>query len=229
MIVYPENWSEVGLPVGIGQIEATMEKVVAGIDCNNLSFSGGIDSSLLLYWMLKQGRKVKTYTVACNAGHPDADYALRVIKDLQDEFNTHIEADIVCYETGIHSDEAVVSFYLNLERKGVTDIITGDGIDELMCGYYPHQESPTEETYYSYLRKMQDEQLGPLHQNSGGVRVYIPYMDKRIVDLLVRVPVSEKVNKEGRKLLMQRIAEKKLPQYVIDRRKFGFCTISQAV
>ncbi len=225
MIVYPADWLHIGKIVSLKHISKTMEQIISGIKCSNLSFSGGLDSCLLLYWMLTTGHKVNTFTVACNEDHPDIHYAMKAIKYFESKFSVPINSDVHIFTTGIHGDEAVKSYYKQLALK-IDSIISGDGIDELMCGYYSHQIKPDESTYYKYLRLLQKDHLVPLDQNSGSVNVYIPYLDKRLVDILVQIPSYEKVNRTDRKIIMKRLGKGKIPDYVIERKKYGFCTIS---
>ena len=62
-----------------------------------------------------------------------------------------------------------------------------------------------------------------MHENSGNVKVFLPYLDSRLISLLSQIPVSEKVDRNQRKKLMVKMAENKIPKSIIDRRKYGFC------
>jgi len=53
MIIHPTDWRMVGSPVSLDRIEHAIISALAKIDCSCLSFSGGLDSCLLLYYMLK--------------------------------------------------------------------------------------------------------------------------------------------------------------------------------
>ncbi|GAJ07590.1 unnamed protein product, partial [marine sediment metagenome] len=58
MIVYPKNWIEVGQPILTGQIEERIVQILFELNCYCLSFSGGLDSSLVLYFMTLIFKKV---------------------------------------------------------------------------------------------------------------------------------------------------------------------------
>ncbi|GAJ13613.1 unnamed protein product, partial [marine sediment metagenome] len=96
-------------------------------------------------------------------------------------------------------------------------------IDEFTCGYYMHQQNPDEKTYYRYIRQLRDEHLKPLDDNSGNVRVLLPFLDNKLLGLLAQIPIAEKVDRRRRKEIMVRMAENKVPDVVIDRWKYGFC------
>ena len=223
MIIYPDNWQEVGQPISLKKIEDTILEVLAGIDCNNLSLSGGIDSTLLLYYLLTLGRKVRTFTITNNEQHPDTRYSMLAIQQLEKKFGVPIESSFRAIKTGITGDELVRAFYHDVNRQ-FDSIITGDGVDEYNCGYYCHQEAPSEWTYYDTLRKLQNNHLIPLNENSGDVKVYIPYIDSRLVSLFSQLPLKEKVSSQCRKKIIVDLAKGKIPQKIIMRRKYGFGT-----
>ncbi len=75
MIIRPKNWKSVGQPITLKQVEKAILLSLSKIDCNCLSFSGGIDSTLLLYYMIKLGKKPRVFTTACSLNHPDLYYA----------------------------------------------------------------------------------------------------------------------------------------------------------
>ena len=52
-IVFPENWDKVGVPITLIDIDNAIRQVISEIDCCNISFSGGVDASLLLYYLLE--------------------------------------------------------------------------------------------------------------------------------------------------------------------------------
>ena len=223
MIVYPDEWQSVGQPVSIKEIEDTLRLVLAEIDCECLSFSGGIDSSLLLYYMLEQGKKVKTFTIACDENHPDIKYSEMVISAFEGKFGVRIDSNWQVLKLDLFGDDLVKVFYDRLQQW-TDSIIAGDGIDEFMAGYYAHQREPSEEVYYDYLHRLQEEQLAPLNNNSGSIKVNLPYIDKRLIYLMTQMPLSEKVDLYGRKKLLVELARGKLPEEAIERRKYGFAT-----
>lgn len=222
MIVKPKNWEQVGQPITLYQIEKAIVSTLSKIDCNCLSFSGGIDSSLLLYYMIKLGMKPRVFTTACSLNHPDLYYAHLAIDYFKKEFNIEI-TETQYVDDEVTGDDLVKSFYKTLEHY-TDSIIAGDGIDELLCGYYGHQENPDEATYFKYLRELFPKHLKPLDDNSGAVKVYLPYLDEKVTRLLWQIPLSDKVSRIERKKIMMGLAKGKVPDEVIRRKKYGFCT-----
>ena len=222
MIVTPADWTKVGNPINVSDIEETVLQILSEIDCNILSLSGGIDSSLLLYYMLKLGQKVDTFTIGIEPDHPDVMYSQMAIDHLEEVFDTKIGRNLLILDSGNDDNPAVVEFFRWVSQF-TNSIIAGDGIDEFMAGYYTHQNDPSEVTYYDFLYRLQKEQLEPLNENSGSVGVHLPYIDKRLIYLLAQIPLYEKVDRSERKKLMVELAQGKLPDEIIYRRKSGFC------
>jgi asparagine synthetase B (glutamine-hydrolysing) len=75
------------------------------------------------------------------------------------------------------------------------------------------------------MKRLQEEQLIPLNKNSGQVKVYLPYLDNRLVLLFSQIPISEKVDSKHRKKIMIQMAKGKIPNEIINRRKYGFCDV----
>lgn len=227
MIVSPLNWMEVGKPITVKDIELAILKVLSEIGCNCLSFSGGVDSSLMLYFMLKKHMHVRTFTIGLSEDHPDIKYAQLVVDSFSNVAHNYyiptreeVEAE---EQPGDFEGDAAVRLFYRFVKKYTAEIIACDGIDEFMAGYYAHQETLSETTYFNFIRRLQEVQLAPLNRNSGEVDVYLPYLDSRLISLYSQIPLSEKVDLHVRKKFMVRMAKGKLPDRVIKRRKIGFC------
>ena len=227
MIVSPLDWNEVGSPIQVRDLEIAILKVLSEISCNCLSFSGGLDSSLMLYFMLQRHRRVRTFTIGLSEDHPDIMYAKLVARSFGGASHnfyipTQKEIEVEKRPGDLEGDVAVRLFYRFVEKE-TPKIIACDGIDEFMAGYYAHQETLSETTYFNFIRRLRSEHLVPLNENSGKVNVYLPYLDSRLISLYSRIPLSEKVDPHIRKKFMVRMAEGRLPDRVITRRKYGFC------
>lgn len=222
MIVYPKNWRQLGRAITLDDIDSCLMEIMREIDCISLSYSGGIDSSLLLDYILKLKGAAECFTIANDKAHPDIYYSQLGISHYREKYGVSIPHN-VSIRSHLEGDDLVKCFYTNLSFY-CKDIIAGDGIDELACGYYAHQSNPDEQTYFDYLKKMQAEQLEPLNLNSGNVQVHLPFCDDRLVSLLYKIPLSEKVNSLNRKMIICCLAEGKVPEEIIERRKYGLGT-----
>ena len=227
MIVYPKNWDEIGQPIQIKKIEKTILETIEAIGCNCLAFSGGLDSSLLLYFMYQVFSDVKTFTIGLSNSHPDVKYSIKVASQFTNvSHNVYIptlkQRSEAKHKNDFAGDNAVRLFY-KFVGTFTEEIISGDGIDEFMCGYYKHQESPSEEVYFDYMRRLQKEQLAPLNKNSGKIKVHLPYLDSKLILLLSQIPLTDKADINCRKKIMIQLAKGKVSDEVIGRRKYGFC------
>lgn len=230
MIVHPSDYIDVGQPIKLRKIEDTILQVLSEIKCNYISFSGGLDSSLMLYYMLQVYPEVHAITMGCSEIHPDVKYSKFVVSKFSNVFHDiYIPSSLDLLESKkpyweFDGDRAVSLFY-GYVKHYTNSIIACDGIDEFMCGYYAHQEQPCEATYYKYLRELSGKHLDPLHRNSENVEVYLPYLDSRLLLLYSQIPVEDKVDKAYRKKLLVKMAKGKIPAEVINRRKYGFCDV----
>ena len=224
MIVSNVDWKEYcKVNPDINILISELEKTICDIDCKNLSYSGGIDSTIILYIMHKLfGKSIRTFTIAKSYDHPDYIAGRKITSMLDVEWNgLIIDQD---NEYDIDGNYIVKQFYKKLVDFGITSIVACDGIDEYMGGYYDHMHNPSLETYYHYLSELVDKHLTPLDKNSGNISVYLPYLSPNLVTLYNNYEFSFRFDKNSRKKLIFAIAKKMgIPNDVIDRRKYGFC------
>ena len=208
-------WRNIGDPIHWSTIERILCSVVRDTECRNLSLSGGLDSTYMLYCMCQVfGNDIDTYTVVGGKDHPDYVYAKMAAEYFKVRWHPYISPV---------KEEVIRDFYAHLEKLGVADIIACDGVDEFMGGYYSHQDNPTEEHYYSLIKTLVTDHLIPLDEASLGVHVYVPYIDEKLINLYAQIPLSEKVDAHSRKKMMCTLAAGKIPDEIITRRKYGFC------
>lgn len=230
MIIHPKNWINIGQEIKIKQIQDTIIQIVSELDCNSLSFSGGLDSSLMLHFMLKVHKQVQVFTMGASEQHPDVKYSKLVVSKFANIVHriyipSHTEIETVkSHLEDFKGDQAINLFY-KFVGKYTDKIIACDGIDEFMCGYYAHQDSPCEDIYYEYIRQLRNNHLIPLDRNSKEVKVCLPFLDDRLLLLFSQIPISKKVDKVCRKKLLVKMAKDKISDEIINRRKYGFCDV----
>lgn len=218
MIKYPENWKDIGHEISIDEIANAIQTCIYQLNIRNLSLSGGIDSTLLLYFMKKVlGDPINCYTITFDENHPDYIYAKMASEFFNVNFYPYFLNRIE------KPDDIVKIFYKKLNEDGIDSIIAGDGIDEFSCGYYSHQQDQSEENYISWIRRLNNEQLTPLNENSGNILVHLPYLSTEVINLLVLIPLYTKVDTYQRKKIIMEMAKDKIPKEIIERWKYGFC------
>ncbi len=229
MIVYPKNWrvdyekfalSEKHVDVDISNIINVLYDVLKKINVNHLAYSGGVDSTIMLCLLTKIFDNVFTYTISSREDHPDilfARYGSMTYNSTHKEFvveSTHAETDKF---TG---DNAVRQFFELVETN---EIISCDGIDEFMCGYYAHQDLK-HETYKYFLSRLLQGHLIPLNNSSKDIKVFLPYLDNNLINIFKHISLVEKVDLNIRKKIVCDIARHiEIPERIITRNKYGFC------
>lgn len=147
--------------------------------------SGGIDSSLVVSLLQSfSNENIKTFSIGFNDDkYNEAEYAKNIAEYLgtdhtelyvNDEDLMDMIDDIVNYYDEPFSDSSSIPTMLvsRLAKESVTVVLSGDGGDELFCGY----------KHYSYLRK-----LGILHKLPHFARKAFSKIVKRSNDKLAYV------------------------------------------
>jgi asparagine synthase (glutamine-hydrolysing) len=70
--------------------------------------------------------------------------------------------------------------------------------------------------HYDFLRKVD------VASSAHGLEVRTPYLDRAVLDLAARLPMSLKIKNKSLKYVLRTLAKKLLPQSVVDRPKQGF-------
>jgi len=232
MIVFPKEWRkdytdcihQYSLKIYADYLLELMRIVVEEIKVPHLAYSGGIDSTIMLYLLTEFfGRdKIHTYVISSRSDHPDVIFAR---KGSELFGSIHHEFIVTPEEMGpndFQGDNAVRQLFSNV--KEYTDkIICCDGIDEFMCGYYDHLGASSE-AYEYYISILTSDHLIPLHKGSGDVKVYLPYLDPHFVGAMSGIDLRYKVDNNNRKKIISLIAEiLNIPKEFIYRNKYGFC------
>lgn len=231
MIVYPVDWEKdytvFERPEYICGFRPELfledlEKILRNIKVIHLAYSGGIDSTIMLYLMSKIFPEVFTYTISFRHDHPDIQFARQGAELCQSKHREFIVEPTYEDSDRFEGDNAVRQLFKCLEGS-VDSIICCDGIDELMCGYYKHQNVP-EKTYRYFLSRLLSDHLIPLNLNSGDIEVYLPFLDCGIIDFCKNISLQDKVDELNRKKPIKIVSDYlQIPEYFYMRRKYGFC------
>lgn len=202
-----------------------------------LLLSAGVDSSYMLYNLL-QHESIPTFTIAGSHDHPDLLAAQKLAGEWGVEHHILVPAseDVERAKTIISAREAFYpgdeGVYLACEFAAhyeVKTLIATDGIDELMGGYWWHANRsdrfPTIEGAFSYFWKvLYPEHLEPLLRSAEecGLEVVFPYLNDKVVSLLVRVPLDHRVSPGKPKAMWKAIVAEYIPAWIIERPKLGF-------
>ena len=219
------------------------------LDCNKdrrifTSLSGGLDSSFCLA-IIRQffpRMVINTYTVGGNENHPDIQFA-RTIAKLFGTFHlelipTEEEKRFWTYDfrnafpndadEPASGDVAVFNLYSRMAYDGAKAVITHDGIDELLGGYWPHRGTTGVEQESSFRvswMKLAPEHLKPLQRDADhfGIQLFFPYLQLPVVKYIASIPINQRTSRAESKIPLRNIAQKYLPPEIIKREKKGFC------
>ena len=232
MIVEPVDWDYIYKVPTLSDIEKVMFSAVGKTNCSNLCLSGGIDSSLTLHILSQLHHPVICFTIASSPEHPDLHYAKVVASKYQATHLVYIptteEIESNRLDGDVQGDVAVRLLYQFI-AKYTDEVISTDCIDELDCGYYAHAKEPTDEVFRRLIYELEANHLKPLDKNSGKVKVHLPYASREVVNTFLRLPIAGKVSGDNRKSHVTSIASKYLPDEIIKRRKYGFCSALEPV
>lgn len=216
------------------------------------TLSGGLDSSFCLALIRKitgPDCPIHTYTIGGTEKNPDIIFARKVSKifsSIHHElipstqeiekarsvfrslFKNGYRADI--YRSGDLGVFLICQFIIELNNCRPISLISHDGIDELLGGYWGHRraEEKTDKikAFEDYWTCLKDDHLWPLENTASyfGISVIFPYLQERVVKYIIRIPVEERTSHDRSKISLRDIAEQYLPSEVIKRKKIGFNT-----
>jgi len=204
---------------------------------NLISLSGGLDSTIIAYFLKK--RKPNAVTViAEDFVSTDLTYCQMVSKQMElplSIFNVKTSVILEAIEETIKilknfNDIEIrnnVVMYLAIKwakENGEKSIITGDGADELFAGYNflvnkPEEELENEIKRVCNVMHFPTQKIG----NALGMRIESPFLKDTVVELAKSIPANVKVKNEGDKRygkwILRKTFEKHIPQQIAWRSK----------
>ncbi len=204
---------------------------------NIISLSGGLDSTILAY--LLKNRKPATITIITkNFDAKDLEYTQQAANRLGLNHNIQI-VDINEIKSSIqHTIKILQNFndieirnsivmYLvlkSLKKIGYNSIITGDGADELFCGYNFFLNKKRNELQYEYNRILKIMHFPVIKLGKSlGIKIELPFLDDDVIALANKIPMHLKIriknNRKYGKWILRKSFEKKIPASIAWRNK----------
>jgi len=209
-------------------IYKVLEESCNSCKSNLISLSGGLDSSIIAYF-LKQ-RKPKTVAVITeDFVSTDLTYCQMISKELELPlviYNVKTAEILEAVEETIKilknfNDIEIrnnVVMYLAIKwakDNGEKSIITGDGADELFAGYSflvnkPEEELEKEIKRVCTVMHFPTQKIG----KALGVNIESPFLDEKVIKLANEIPVNLKVRNENEKRYGKWILRKTFEKYI---------------
>ena len=219
------------------QLYNTLEEACNECKSNLVSLSGGLDSSIIAYF-LKQ-RKPKAVTIiAKDFVSTDLTYCQMISKEMQlplTIYNVKTEQILEAIEETIkilknfNDIEIRNNVVMYLAIKWAKDnreksIITGDGADELFAGY-SFLINKSEEELEKEIKRVCSVMHFPTQKigKAMGITIESPFLNDKVIQLAENIPVKFKVNEEKEKRygkwILRKTFEKNIPLPIVWRRK----------
>lgn len=214
-----------------------IEESVSECKSKTISLSGGLDSSIIAYFL--KGKNVNAVAMTsrdfistdltyCQLIAKTFDIPLEIIMPQTEELLSSIEGTIKILKNfndiEIRNSIVIYNILKSIKNSGKSSIIVGDGADELFAGY-----SFFLEKNYKELEKELQRIWEVMHfpskilGRSLGVKVETPYLNEKVLNLAKIIPANLKVNeyngKKYGKWILRKTFEEKLPNNVVWRKK----------
>ena len=204
---------------------------------NLISLSGGLDSSIIAYF-LKHRKPKAVAVIAEDFVSTDLTYCQMISKEMQlplSIYNVETAAILEAIEGTIKilknfNDIEIrnnVVMYLAIKwakENGEESIITGDGADELFAGYSFLINTP-EERLEEEIKRVCSIMHFPTQKigKALGVSIESPFLNDAVIKLAKKIPVNLKVKNEKEKRhgkwILRKTFEKYIPQQIAWREK----------
>ena len=219
------------------KIHNELKNAVANCKSENLALSGGLDSSIIAYFLKERNPNTVTI-IAEDFIASDLTYCQLITKD----FGLSLNIENVKTDKILDAVEQTIKILKNFndieirnsivvylaikyfKDQGKTDLITGDGADELFAGYNFFLNKSKEELD-SEQKRIWKIMHFPSHVigEQLGIKVESPFLSDNVVELAKSIPPEYKVRKEGDttygKWILRKAFEDKIPQKIAWREK----------
>jgi len=219
------------------EIKNILKKIISNSNSKHISFSGGLDSSIITSHLNEQ-QKNALVVITDDFIANDLTYSQIAAKHFQlklDIFNVNSEKLLDAIEgtisilknfNDIEIRNSVVMYlaFNELKNNDVHDVLTGDGADELFAGYNfllnkSENELRDEITRIKKIMHFPSIKIAKFF----GINIEQPFLDENVVDYAEKIPVSLKVNeKNGKKYgkwILRKAYENDMPKSIVWREK----------
>jgi asparagine synthase (glutamine-hydrolysing) len=179
-----------------------------------VSFSGGVDSSLLTKICNDLGYEITLLTIGFEDSH-DVKHSKEIAKmfgynhkigkispktfpELSKKINKIIKTDNLSW------NENCIAFYhvaKLAKRYGITKVLTANGIDELFCGYNAYRDviKHGSDSVMNMMESKIENELNMMKavntiSSEFDVKILQPFLSKEFVNYAKKIPIEEKIH-----------------------------------
>ena len=185
-------------------------------------FSGGVDSSFIALVCKLLKKEPICYCVGLENSE-DVEYAQKVAKDLKLKLkiiNLSLEDSSKIIEkttkllktddvTKVGVGAVVYAAMEQAKKDKVKYLFSGLGSEEIFAGYQRHELSKdVQKECWNGLKNMYERDLirDFTLSNYFKIKLLVPFLEKDIIKLAMNIPVKDKLNKKGNKMVLREIA-----------------------
>lgn len=218
----------------VSALKKILYKSVEAVGKFSVLFSGGLDSTLIAFFLKQRYGQVRCYTVG-TSDSDDVKWAERVANKFgfnlsmrilsENEIERTIARIVRILNDTNPANVGVASvMYTGIEIAGDSDVIfSGLGSEEIFAGYHRHADAQDINAecwnglYNMWARDMvRDKRVAA----EFGVRLKFPFLEREIVKAAMLVPGEWKIHNSSKKYILRELAKEiGIPEEVAERPK----------
>ena len=234
--------------INVNTLHKLLQKIVKLMIPKNgkvcLGFSGGIDSTLLAYYLKKEDVDISLVCVGLDSSS-EFEVAEKAAQTLDLTLNTYkystsaVESDlervlwIIEDYNPVNVGIGISMLWATFRAKelGNEVFFSGSGADELFGGYFKYQGKPYQITQSMIFNDVVNSykfnyERDYLICQSLGLNLMMPYTNVQIIEFGLSIPISQKLSEnpsKPRKIILRSLAKNLgIPENVIDKQKKAF-------
>jgi asparagine synthase (glutamine-hydrolysing) len=214
-----------------------LEESCHSCNSNVISLSGGLDSSIISYFIKERNPK-SVAIISEDFVSTDLTYCQMISKEMKIPLSIYYVSTAVILEAIENTIKILKNFndieirnnvvmYLSIKwakENNEKSIITGDGADELFAGYNflvnkPEMELEKEIKRVCSVMHFPTQKIG----KALGIEIESPFLNQKVIELADQIPTNLKVKEENSKRygkwVLRKTFEKYIPSQIAWRRK----------